>query len=258
MSKIVSTKINAGFLAIVLIAGTLAAISPSLMIVAHAQQYGMDQKYNNYEQDYGMDSYDDKQSYGKDSNSYYPSKTDAIVKKIKCNNINANINGFNGAKVGTLPIALRGLATDETQADEGQIGASSSGSGSGSDGKSSGHGSDRWCINNNDFAVVVGEEPVPPEPAISECEKCFTKFLTEEQLAVVELALEPGIDITIGGETITIDSLLERMTELKVATPDELMAALNVVFRSIVLEAFEFAAILDCIGFALDIDVLPL
>ena len=67
MRKIVSTKkINAIFLAIVLIVGTFAAISPSFMIGAHAQQYGMDQKYNNYEPDYGMNSYDDKQSYGKE------------------------------------------------------------------------------------------------------------------------------------------------------------------------------------------------
>ena len=83
MSKILSTKkINACFLAIVLIVGTLAAISPSFMVGAHAQQYGMDQKYNSYESDYGMDnSYDDKKSYGKDSNSYDKSKDSVIVRK---------------------------------------------------------------------------------------------------------------------------------------------------------------------------------
>ena len=71
MSKIISTKkTSAIFLAIVLIAGTFAALSPSFMIGAHAQQYGMDKKYNSYEPDYGMNSYDDKQSYGKD-NSYH-------------------------------------------------------------------------------------------------------------------------------------------------------------------------------------------
>jgi hypothetical protein len=43
LSNIVITKkINAGFLALVLIVGTFAAISPSFMIGAHAQQYGMD------------------------------------------------------------------------------------------------------------------------------------------------------------------------------------------------------------------------
>ena len=163
MSKILSTKkINAGFLAIVLIVGTFAAISPSFMVGAHAQQYGMDQqKYNSYEPDYGMDRYDDKQSYGKDSNSYDKSKdsSSTIVKKIKCNNINVNVNGFNGVEVGTLPTALNGLATEvQASEDEGEIGASSSGSDGG--GRPSGSDSDSRfeCINNNDFAVVE-EEP---------------------------------------------------------------------------------------------------
>ena len=51
-----------------------------------------------------------------------------ILKKIKCNNINVNLNGFNGIDVNAVPPALNGLATDEAQAaDEGEIGASSSG-----------------------------------------------------------------------------------------------------------------------------------
>ena len=59
-----------------MIAGTLAAISPSYMV--GAQAFLMD---NNYEQDYGIDnSYDDKQYYGKYNS--YPSKdsSSAIVK----------------------------------------------------------------------------------------------------------------------------------------------------------------------------------
>ena len=71
MIKIVLRKTtNAIFLAIVLIVGTFAVISPSFMIPG-AQAFRMD---NNYEPDYGMNSYDDKQSYGKDNNNYYKSK----------------------------------------------------------------------------------------------------------------------------------------------------------------------------------------
>ena len=66
------------------------------MIGAHAQHYGMNQKYNNYEQDYGMDRYDDKQSYEKDSNSYDKSKDS----NVNCNNINSNLNRLND---NTLP-----------------------------------------------------------------------------------------------------------------------------------------------------------
>ncbi len=215
MSKIILTKkTSAIFLAIVLIAGTIFTFSPSFMIGAHAQQYGMDQKYKSYEPDYGMDnSYDDKQSYGKEDYSDYKSKdssSSVSVKKIKCNNINVNLNGFNGVEVGTLPTALTGLATDEAQAsaEEGEIGASSSGSGG--DGRPSGSDNDsRYvCINNNDFAVVEEEE----EPAISECEKCFSALqaVIENSLISVTEDITIGIgleEIRIPGEVDTIQQL---------------------------------------------------
>ena len=86
MIKIILRKTtNAIFLAIVLIAGTFAALSPSFM--TDAQAFLMD---NNYEPDYGTNSYEDKQSYGKD-NSYYKSKHSS---NVKCNNINVNVNGL--------------------------------------------------------------------------------------------------------------------------------------------------------------------
>ncbi|HEX6294168.1 MAG TPA: hypothetical protein VFZ46_03370 [Nitrososphaeraceae archaeon] len=88
-SKIVSTKTTSAiFLAIVLVAGTFAAISPSFIIGVNAQSesydYGYnsyepeytDKAYNSYESDYGMDSYDkpiydDKKLY--DDKPIYPS-----------------------------------------------------------------------------------------------------------------------------------------------------------------------------------------
>ena len=227
MSKIISTKkINACFLAIVLIAGTLAAISPSFMIGVNAQAepYGMDQqKYNTYEPDDGMDnSYDNKQSYGKDSNSYDKSKdSSTIVKKIKCNNINVNVNGFNGIEVGTLPTALNGLATEaQASEDEGKIGASSSGSGSGSnsiDEQSDSNTNSRFvCIDNNDFTVVEEEEPIspiPPGPTPEEdCADCFATILDGPVFDQLEAELGDigGIIIPIGpGISIEINSLLE-------------------------------------------------
>ena len=71
MNKIVSTKkTSAIFLAIVLVAGTIALSSPSFIVgdVQAQRDYGMDKKYNSYEQDYEMNSYD-KKPYG---NSYEP------------------------------------------------------------------------------------------------------------------------------------------------------------------------------------------
>ena len=208
MNRLVLTKINACFLAIVFLVGTFAAITPSFIIGVNAQA-----------EPYGMDnSYDDKQSYGKDSNSYDKSKDSTIVKKVKCNNINVNVNGFNGVKVGTLPTALNGLATDdEAQAsDEGEIGASSFGSGGGSDGRpSSGQGSDKWCINNNKFVVVEAETPEPePEEPLT-CEECFGVD-SALQAVIAEYLVDVTIDVTFGfnsdeltipGEVETIEGL---------------------------------------------------
>ena len=94
------------------------------------------------------------------NDNYYKSKESSSVKKIECNNINVNNNGFNGA---TLPASLSGLATDdEAQAsDEDKIAAS------GSDGGDRPSSSDTdfrvVCINNNNNNnVVEGEEPPTP------------------------------------------------------------------------------------------------
>ena len=163
MSKIISTKkINAGFLAIVLVAGTIFTFSPSFMVGVHAEPY------------YGMDTYDDKQSYGKDNHSYDKSKdssSSVSVKKIKCNNINANLNGFNGVDINALPTALRGLATEAQASDEDEIDASSSGSGAG---RPSGSDSDSRvvCINNNNF-VVIGDGDGNGGGNVDLCEGCF-------------------------------------------------------------------------------------
>src|SRR5918997_4415138 len=62
----ITTKISAAFLATVLVAGIIALSSPSFMVGAQAAPgYGMEKRYNSYEQpDYGKDSYDKKPSYG--------------------------------------------------------------------------------------------------------------------------------------------------------------------------------------------------
>jgi hypothetical protein len=161
----VTKKTNAIFLTTLLVAGVI--VLSSLSFMTGAQAFLMD---NNYEQNYGMDNYDYKKPYGK--NNSYPSKDSS---NVKCNNINANVNGFNGVEVGTLPTALNGLATDEAQAsDEDEIGASSAGSGSG---RPSGHDNDSRfvCINNNNNVIVEREEPLT-------CEECFETFLTDAEI----------------------------------------------------------------------------
>ena len=78
------------------------------------------------------------------------------MKKIKCNNINVNVNG--DIDIGASQ-ALRGLATDDEAqaADKGANGANFVGSNDG--GRPSGSDSDTRfvCIDNNDNVVVEEE-----------------------------------------------------------------------------------------------------
>jgi YVTN family beta-propeller protein len=105
-------------------------------------------------------SYEGKQSYEKDSNSYYKSKDSSIV---KCNNFN-----INGLDFGALPPALNGIEADEAQAaDEGEVGASSSGSGERNNNGYQHYDKDfRFvCIYNNNVEVPEdGTTPEPPSP----------------------------------------------------------------------------------------------
>src|ERR671912_1933914 len=151
---------SAIFLAIVLVAGTIILFSPSFMTGAQAQEYygGME---NNYENHYKKDTYKSK-----DSNS------SVNVKKIKCNNINVNVNGLE-LNTTSVPFLSNLLASEAQASDEGERGASSYGSGqSGSD-----NDFKFICINNNNNTVVVEEESEPET-----CEECFTFFLTESQI----------------------------------------------------------------------------
>ncbi len=173
-------RTSAIFLAIVLVAGTIATILPSFMTIGAVQaepHYRMDDKYTDYKQDYGMDSYDKKlygDSYGQDYKSDYKkdysygndrdydkSKKDrksTSIKKLDCNNINVNVNGL---ELDVFPPFLGEDLAAEAQ--EGTTGPSSLG-GNRADGGSEINDFRFICINNNNNNnIVSGEgEPIPP------------------------------------------------------------------------------------------------
>jgi hypothetical protein len=209
---------SAIFLGIVLVAGTIFTLSPSFMIPG-AQAFLMD---NNYKPDYGMNSYDGKQSYEKDNN-YYKSKDSSS--NVKCNNFN-----INGLGINALPPALNGLATDETQAaaEEGEVGASSSGS---DGGKSSG--------SNTDFRVVCIYNNIPPEPPVEECteaeanaiEVCFEENMSSRDFGLLTNALENGITVeTEEGNSVTLNSFADICKALKgIPTWEQLFTAVLII-----------------------------
>ena len=212
MSK--STKGNAVFLATVLVAGIIALSYPSILVGAQAQEYVMDQRYNSYKPEYRMNSYGEKESYEKD-NSYDKSKdsSSVSVKKIKCNNINVNINGFNGLELNTLPPALNGLTT-EALADEGEVGANSVESSGKSDGRHSGSDNDSRfvCINNNNFNV--GQDG--GTPVDDACDECFAELqvASPEVYAAIQGIISGGIDL--GGFEFaggTVDEFCEALSD---------------------------------------------
>ena len=180
---------------------------------------------NNYDKDedkksYDKDNYDSKFSYYKDDykseySSYGKDKSkdssssSVSIKKIKCNNINVNLNGID-ANIGGLPIngpvtdpvALAQEVEDDDDEESNSIESNDYESFEGRDGKSdSDTNSSIVCINNNNN-IVVQEEPVPPVPPVDECILCFEEsteevrdavdaFLLEEE----DIEVEPGIVI---------------------------------------------------------------
>jgi hypothetical protein len=180
-----------------LLAGTFAAMSPSSFIIkgANAQSesesynYGMDNSYHNYNQNYGMDSYDKRSyddnygknsygnSYGQDYQSDYKkdyssydkykdfdkskdSKKSVSINKFNCINTNINLNGNN---TGNISIGNKG---------HGYLGANSYDGGYSDGYGNNNQGKSFDCvINNNNTNTNIdggnsGNQTIPPEQRI--------------------------------------------------------------------------------------------
>jgi hypothetical protein len=173
--KVLQARENkALFLAIIFIFGIISSIHPLFMEVRAESHYKIDDS--------------DKSKYSADNYKNYKVSSSS-VKNIECNNINANVNGFNGVGINALPTALRGLASDEGQAaDEDEVSASSFGS---DGGRPSGSETDSIlvCINNNTNDVqgnILNRNEKIPEPLT--CEECFIESLTKGQLDRIIIA----------------------------------------------------------------------
>jgi hypothetical protein len=92
----------------------------------------------------------ESQSYTNDNN--YESQNSDFIKKIKCNNINSNINGLEGTPDLS---ALLGVGDTDAQGDE-ELTASVIGSGETNNGYTNNGKFDLDCINNNDNVPSTG------------------------------------------------------------------------------------------------------
>jgi hypothetical protein len=196
-NKKVSTKSNAIFLAIVLLAGTFAAIFPSFIIKGVNAQagleyyYGMDKRYSSYEQE--PEYQPEYPSYGKDKlKKDSSSKKSVSINKLNCINNNVNINGNN---TGDINVGNSGSSATGPGTDEGYLGDYSSGSGydgEGYSGYDNGYKKQKdesfsCIINNNNinnnFRAGNATDDNLTEPLT--CEECFTEFLTPTELATI-------------------------------------------------------------------------
>ena len=229
------TKANSVFLTAVLVAGVIALSYPSFMVGAQAQEFnGMDQRYNNYEPEYGqdnkynsyepeygtdyrMDSYGDKQSYGKD-NSYDKSKDNSvIVKKVKCNNINWNLNGFSGNTLDSSTTSgLSALAADGEAEEEGANGVSGNDRRGGEDDRRGHDSNSRFvCINNNDNGQK--EEDGAEEPgAEPDCTAGVACFASLDALELANLKLALGLGASVSNEVLC--DILDSITPVALRT----------------------------------------
>jgi len=295
---------SAIFLVIVLVVGTFAAISPSFPGV-NAQSgpynYGMDDRYSDYRQDYGMDdSYDKKpyepkpkqktygnnyeqdypsynqdySSYGKDNygkdRGYDKSNKDSnrsdLLKKLKCNNINANLNNVD-ANFGT-PIpsdGTEGGANGEALAAQGSEAISANGL---MNGASNGDRSfvDREnnfafvCINNNNNTVVEAPSVEDECPEADEIESCFRQVLSDSLFPrfVEALESEAGITVEINGQEVTLRSFEDICFALEGLTFEQLTIAIGDIIAGAEIELTfpSLSGLIQCISTALDIDLL--
>ena len=248
-----STKISAAFLATILVAGTITAIYPSFVIGAEAQS----------ETHYGVDSY--KQSYGKDSYKSKDSNSSAIVKKVKCNNINVNINGL---ELDGLPPFLSTLLASDGQADYyGDARYYGNSEKSYGDGQKGSENDFKFvCINNNNNTVIVGEET--PALQVEECaeadeiEACFAnaEFMGEGGFPEFVAALESGITVEINGQEITLRSFEDICLAFEgLTTYAQLEEAVDNILDEVpqVDVGEGFFAVVDCIAEAIGIPIPP-
>ncbi len=259
MSKIVSTKTkktNAVFLAAILIAGTFALIFPSFMTGAEAYpDYEMDnKKYKSKYPSYG---------YHDDYKSKYPDKDkdkkDVIVKKVKCNNININLNGIEIGFPGDLTSGLSAQAQAEEDDDEQEVGTANI---LPNDESSSNkfNFDDNFvfiCINNNNNAGQGENDEL--NQCAEDIRACFEEFLSEGQFPRFVAALESGITVEINGEDVTLRSFEDICSALEGLTFEQLKDAIPAIVNAALAPPGGVVPIrkdlINCIAEALDIPI---
>ncbi len=244
-NKIISsTKNNTIFLAISLVAGTIAGISPSSFIIGVEAQTEPEYGYN--------DSYEPT-AYS-DNNNYQKLKDNVSIEKIKCNNININFIGNNTGNI-NLGNNSRVIPTTAAGA-EGDLSPSSFG-GSGYDDETNYGYNERYdnnpdigfecIINNNNTNTNFGGDRNETEPQPT-CETCFSILSDADRegfLDIFDQTLETILGMEI--EINTIEDLCEFLETSTAMSLQDKAALLFTSLKSEIVPAGDIITILNCL-----------
>ena len=237
--------------------------------------YGMDD--NNYQKNYENDnSYDKSQyqsssyktnykpqypSYGKDDRDKSKDDSSDIINKIKCTTNNINVNGD---ITGDVSLGNKGQV-EPTPTEEGYLDANSYGSGNDGE-RHNGYQKDKGftCIinNNNNIIVSAGNATDGGGNVTGQCaidiEACFAQFLNTTEFQQLTNALNDGITVQIGENTVTLNSFADMCDALEGLTFefDSLIGAISdIAFQAGILSLG--GGIFECIAEALGIPITP-
>jgi hypothetical protein len=190
-----------------------------------------------------------------------------LKKKVKCNNINVNLNGIDvniGLPFNNGPVTnLVALAQDDNNDDEiesNYIENDNDKSYDGADGKSNSNTNSKIvCINNNNNTII--EAPEEPEPPVNNCadiEACFEEHLIPTDFELLTNALENGLIVEISEENVvSLNSFADICEALEGLSFDELDNAVLQILEAAnatVLNNFEISI---CIAEVFDIPIPP-
>jgi hypothetical protein len=250
--KVLKKEASAIFIAIVLVLGTIALTLPSFSVEAQATKI-RDNDYENDDQEkksYDKDDYKSEYtSYGKyedrDHDKYNKDSSSSVsIKKVKCNNINVNLNGID-VNIGGLPNngpVTGPMALAQEEADDNELESNSiENDNDGRDGHSDYDKDSIVCINNNNN-IVVGE------PKLT-CEECFTKNLNDEEL-------ENLIQILILIDLDDLDGLCEALSDPTISNQEKILGIVSLLTASGVNDEDTIRDILECLE-DLQLVILP-
>ena len=221
-----STENKALFLGIILISGTIFSMFILFTEKVQAESYyAID---NSYKPRYSADRYENYKDSG------------IVEKKIKCSNINLNINGISDEIINKPPISIKeekygqklNDLSGNNNVERNQYGL-----------KQNEGDSAFTCINNNNNYLQENKPNENEKPLT--CEECFNESLTKEQLDKVSIATLFLSEGELSFEEVC-DILADKAIDEFLTNEDKLIV-FNVIFNRANISSKVSSTIITCL-----------